>query len=631
MVCRSFFFRSVFIPVSLFSIFCITERPVASFAAERPEEPPTLEPVVVTATRTEIPLKEAAASVTIVDAKKIEERRVTTVAEALRQTPGLTVVESGGPGGTTTVFLRGTNSNHALVLIDGVPVNSPATGAFDFANLTVDNIERIEVIHGPQSTLYGSDAIGGVIQIFTKKGKGPATPTLSFEGGSYRSFRETFGLSGSASRFDYSLSISRFDTKGFSRADARNGNSERDGYKNTTLSSRIGVHLTPHARLEWTARYTDAKSDIDGCVPVCPTDDPNFIQKDRSLTTSLAFLSEAGSWNQQLRYSFTNEKMKGLDPDPADLFNNFGFDTRGHRVDWRHRFDTGTPIRMTAGGEFEWQDRKGKGEGDDFNKHIHNVAPYLLGELRLLPFLFNLGGRIDDNSRFGSHSTGKAEAAYLFESTGTKLRGSYGTGFRGPTLNDLFFPNFGNPDLQPEKSKGAEIGLEQPLRNGNGGFRVTYFQNRIDNLIVNPVTFPGKPENVERATTKGWEIGATAPIGSRGQFSATYTLTDTENETTGKELARRPRHQASAALTLSPTDRLRGVVEVRYAGNRFDDTANTVRVDDYTVTRLAGSYLLTGGAELFARIENLFNRKYQETAGYGTLGRSVYGGLKLTF
>jgi len=321
----------------VFGAFCLSLVYAISFLCNTYAETLTkeailLEPIVVTATRIEVPIKETASSVTIIDGKTIEAKHHRTVLEALREVPGLDIVQTGGAGGTTSAFLRGGNSNHTLVLIDGIQVNSPTTGAYDFSDLTTDNIERIEIIRGPQSTLYGSDAIGGVIHIITKKGKGAATSSVSFEGGSFGSYRETLRLSGSTEKGDYSFSAARFDTEGISRANEKNGNPEKDRYENTTFSSRIGFNLPHDARLEWTARLTDASSEIDGCCP--PSDDPKALQNKRALATSLSLISPVTAWwDQKLQLSLQQDKLKGIHPDLT--FGNFEIDTEGQRLDWQ--------------------------------------------------------------------------------------------------------------------------------------------------------------------------------------------------------------------------------------------------------------------------------------------------------
>lgn len=590
------------------------------------EEIPTFPPVFVTATQTEVPLKETAASVTLIDEKTIEEKHLTTVEEALREVPGLTVVQQGGPGATSSVFLRGTESNHTLVLIDGVPVNSPTTGAFDFADLTVENIERIEVIRGPQSTLYGSDALGGVIQIFTKKGQGPPTGSLSLEAGAYRTFRETAGLSGSTEQLDYSLSASRFDTRGFSRANERDGNREDDGYENTAFSARLGTDLSEKTRLEWTGRYTNSESELDGCDPVtffCPVDVRALVLDHRQWVTALGLTTAVREgWDQHLRVGF-NDDDTTFDGSKIDTFRKW--------LDWRHDLRLGRRNLLTIGYEYESQNGKFGGGVDAVDETTVNHAGYGFYQLRQLPFILNFGLRYDGNNRYGGETTYKVETAYLMESTATKLRAAYGTGFHGPTLNDLFFPDFGNPNLEPEKSQSFETGIDQSFWNERVQIGATYFQNRIEDLIVfvfNSNTFVGRPENVARAKITGWEFDISARPVEPFTLSANYTLMNTKDEE-GDELVRRPRHQASGSLSIQPANPLRLVLQVRYVGKRFD--VGAIPMDDYTVVDLSGTYALYEKVVLFARVENLLDREYEEVTGYGTAGFSGYGGVKVTF
>lgn len=588
-------------------------------------QPVELEAVVVTATRTAVPLKDTASSVTVIDAEQIEARQLRTVAAALREVPGVDIVQTGGHGGTTSAFLRGTNSNHTLVLIDGVPVNSATTGAVDFANLTTENIERIEVIRGPQSTLYGSEAIGGVIQIITKRGQGPAKVSGSAETGAYGTFRETLELRGAAGLADYSVSGGRLDTTGFSKANHKAGNPEQDGYNNTTWSSRLGVALAQDTRLEWTATQTNARTEIDGLAPPLFTfADTKQVMWTSSLATALKLTAPVTHvWDHQLTLSANEENVNGTDPDNS--FNNFRFATQGRRLDWQHNVSLRQRDRLTVG--YEYEALGGVNQGN-FDQALFTNAGYLLGQHVFAPFRLNLGMRFDNSSQFGNETTYKAEAAY-HAPTGGKFRTAYGTGFRSPTLNDLFFPGFSNPVLKPERSRSVEAGLDQPFWNESVRIGLTYFQTEIENLIVSASpTF--RPENVQKSRISGIEFALEVMPVPVVAFSAQYTNTEAKNLDTDKELARRPRHKASGTMTITPSNDLRLNIDVRHFGQRFDNITNAVSMVDYTVVNLAGTYALTKQIELFTRAENLFNQDYEEVKGYGTSGLAVFGGVKAT-
>ncbi|VAX29809.1 Outer membrane vitamin B12 receptor BtuB [hydrothermal vent metagenome] len=590
-----------------------------------------LPPVIVTATKTEISRDESAASATVIDAKTIEEKQLRTVVDALRTVPGLDIVQTGGPGGTASVFIRGGNSSHTLVLIDGVQVNSPTLGQYNFANLTTDNVERIEIIRGPQSTLYGADAVGGVIQIFTKTGRGPFSGSFSVEGGSFNSYRESLNLMGSSEQIDYSFSASRFDTKGFSKAEA---GSERDGYENTSLSSRIALHLTETALLDWSMRYSDARVDVDGfsnTAPFNPID--NFAtQENTSFSSAVSFSSQIlDAWRQNFQYFFQDEESTGKDIVPG--FNNFKIETQNQTFDWQHDLSLGQYNTLTLG--YEYEALSGKNNGTPgFDKTLRNKAPYALNQFRFAPVIFNVGFRLDDNSQFGEKKTYKTELAYLHDATNSKIRATYGTGFHAPTLNDLYFPNFGNPNLKPEESRSFEFGFEQKLMGDALQLTATYFHTRFDELIVfvfDPNTFIGQPENVQKAKIEGWELGGVWRISKKITLSLDYTLTDTQNKNTGDELARRPKHKGSGTLTLKPIQALSVSLDFRYVGKRFNDTANNIRMNDYTVVNLATRYDFTKTLQGFARIENLLNRDYQEVNGFATAGFSGFGGMQVSF
>jgi len=586
-----------------------------------------LGPVVVTATKTEVPLNEVTSSVTVITEQDIQEKKAKTVSEVLRDVPGLDVAQTGGPGGVTSVFMRGGNSDFTLVLIDGVRVNSPTTGGFDFADLTVDNIERIEVVRGPQSTLYGSDAIGGVINIITKRGKGAPTVSLSAEAGSYQSFRESVGVTGAMPSLDYSLSVARFDTAGFSSADRHNGNTEADGYGNSTVSSKVGMNLGGIGRLDLTARYTDAKVNLDNCCP--PVDDPNFVQDNHFGLISASYSRPLTAWwNQELQVAYNTDNLKGHDPDPFDILNNYEINTEERHLDWRHHFSIGEADLITLG--YEYNGQRGIEKGT-FDKTISDSAVYVQSQHQVSDIFSQLVGvRADYNSRFGDVITYKAEAAYRVPVSGTRLRAAYGTGFHGPTLNDLFFPGFSNPDLKPETSENIEGGVEQPLFSNAVSLRANYFHANYNNLIVS--TPPAYiPENIGRATAEGTELEINYSPLKAITLKGNYTYTGTRNEDNGQELPGRPRQKANLELHVLPVPSAQMQMDLRYVGRRFADPANTEPLGAYTVANLSGSFDLTTKIQIFARIENLFNRQYEEILGYGTAGRSAYGGLKMTF
>lgn len=605
-------------------VFLMTHLPQSRAKVSSEGEVTTLPVMVITATKIAGPLNKATASVSVIDSKTIEEKHLNTVLDALRAVPGLDIVQTGGPGGTTSAFLRGGNSQHTLVLIDGVQVNSPTLGQYNFANLTTENVDRIEIIRGPQSTLYGSDAIGGVIQIFTKKGVGAFSGNISLEGGSFGSYRETVRFSGANDHLDYSFSAARFDTEGFSRAA---GKPEQDGYENTSLSSKIGLRLSEQNVLDLSIRYSHSKAELDESFPL---GDNKAIQKNDTLSSAVSFSSQVtNDWNLKLQFGFQEEESEGKDPVPG--FNNFRIDTQSQQYDLQNNIKWGRANQLVAGYEYEIQEGKNKGT---FDKTLTNGAEYFLNQTQMESLILNLGLRFDHNKKFGDETTYKIEVATFIDSTESKLRAAFGTGFHGPTLNDLFFPGFGNDKLKPEQSRSFELGLDQKFKGETIQFTATYFHTQIKDMIVfvsDPITFLGMPENIQEAKITGWEIGANWMISRGLTLSIDYTLTDTENISTGKELARRPKHKGNGGLRLSPSDQASIILDLIYVGERFNDTTNATPLGGYTTVNLAGTYEISKSIQIFTRVINLFDRNYEEVTGFGTAGFSGYGGLKLSF
>ena len=594
-----------------------------------------LEAVVVTATRTPVSTEKTTSSVTIIDSKAIAAKQVDTVLDVLRTVRGLDVKQSGGLGGVTSVFMRGGNSNHTLVLIDGVQANSPTTGAFDFADLTVENIERIEVIRGPQSTLYGSDAIGGVIHIITKKGEGPNSGFLSSEYGAFNTFQERAGISGGSDRFDYALTVSRLDSDGISRANEKDGNPEEDGYENTTISGRFGAAVLGDGRLDTTIRYTKSKADIDAAFPFA--DDLDSTSERDALVLSSTFSKPITSWwDQRLQVSLNDDDLTGKDQDDPTDFNPTGdngylIDIQAKRLDWQHNFVLTEHATLTAGYELEHQKARSR---DNFTKSITNHAGYTQLQLNPVDNLFLVaGGRFDANTLYENKLTYKVSGSYYVEQSGTTLRSSYGTGFRGPTLNELFFPGFGNLDLQPETSRGYEVGLEQQVL-AQLVVGVTSFHNDFDDLIVgtfDPATNLFEAENINEARSRGVEAYVRISPADTLDVQATYTRTATRDRETRLRLAQRPLNKGNLNILYAPWDALRMNLDLLLVGSSFSDTDNKQRVDGYEVVNLGGSYDIAKNFQVFARVDNLLNQEYEEVFGFGTFGRAAFGGLKLTF
>ena len=637
---------------------------LCSSAAAAEEQVAKLDEMVVTATRDEVPIEQVGSSITVITAKEIEQQQKQTVAEALRMVPGLDVVRSGGVGQAVSIFMRGADSRHTLVLIDGVELNDPSTtgGEYYFGFLTTDNIERIEVLRGPQSTLYGSHAMGGVINIITKRGNGSPTGFFSAEGGSFYTAKESAGISGGTDLVNYSLSLSRLDSSGISAAASRDGNSEADGYQNTTVAARLGITPTQNSDIDMSLRYTRTRNEADNGGGA-GADDPNRVMRNKELQirTQGTLLLFDDLWEQKLGVSL-NDLTRSDDNDrdadhPVD-FQRSEYQGQTVKFDWQHILRLHKSNTLLVGAETKEEKAKSKSYYEYFNAWTSSVdtstniwneqsartnSLYLQDQLNLWDSWFSTAGvRIDDHDRFGSKATYRFTTAYLFKQTDTRLKGSYGTGFKAPSLYQLFAPPApamgflgGNAGLTPEKSNGWDIGLEQEISEISTTLGATWFRNDFKDLIAyQNQTY----ENVARAYTQGLEVTVQVNPMNDLMFSAAYTYTQTKDKETGEALLRRPKHKLTADVNYRFFGKGNLNLGLIYVGNRNDLTFHpvtyvqqTVTLKDYMVVNLAASYDVTKNLQLFGRIDNLLDREYEEVYGYGTPGIGAYGGVKVSF
>ncbi len=591
-----------------------------------------------------------ATSTTVIGRLQIEQSNASFVTDLLRDVPGVDVVKSGGPGGSTAVFIRGAKPEHTLVLIDGVEANDPITPGrvFDLGSLSTENIERIEIIRGPQSTLYGSDAIGGVINIITRKGKGKPSGYVSAEAGSFGTFRETAGVSGGSGLIDYSLGISRLDTRGISQADTRmKGNEERDAYHDTTFSGRLGWAPCEKFRLDLTTRIDYSHGELDSFGGPFG-DDPNYTFSNRDIFSRLqgtwSLLDDR--WESKLGVSFTDIKRDYDNPTDAahptdSLFSQY----RGRIVsfDWQNDFYLADWNTLTFG--LETQQESGKDHSvsmSSFGPFVEDVSrktartnsAYLQDRINIGDrWITTLGVRDDDHDQFGSKVTYHVASSYLCPCTGTRIKGTYGTGFKAPTLYQLYSP-YGNPDLRPEESTGWDLGVEQPLFKDKVTVGATYFKNKFKNLVDFGPMFTYV--NVGKAQTKGVETSLTYRPVSNVSLSASYTRMSTEDESTGQALLRRPRNKATLGVNYKPCTSTDLNLNVTRVGPRADMDFNPfpaqrVKLDSYTLVNLAATHDVNKTVQVFGRVENLLNEHYQEVFGYGSAGFGVYGGLRVRF
>jgi vitamin B12 transporter len=602
-----------------------------------------LQLVVVTATRVPTPISDVASSITVVTAADIEARQERTFADVLKDIPGLNVVQTGGPGGETSVFMRGTNSNHTKVFIDGIDVSDPsnATGAFDFGQLLTQDIERVEVLRGPQSGLYGSDAIGGVINIITRSGNGPTQFTGALEGGTFDTFNQAGTLSGSQDAFHYSASVSHFHA-GATAVTPLDlllpGEVRNDDYDdNLTLSSKLGYDVTPDFDLGLAARYTDIHLDTTGedYLAVFPFSGYPAPQQTTAASAEYATRLTAhlrsldGLLDQTLGLAYTHDRTDTVEPQTPPALNT----GERRKADWQGdvRFDP--TETLVLGAEYE---RDEIDQPIAANVHIGSGYGELQSQLGTHWFSA-LNVRYDDNSRFGGKVTWRFAPEWLIAATDTKLKASVGTGFKAPTLSELYqsFPAFfffANPNLKPESSTGWDAGIEQGLVPNVLRAGVTYYYNRIRDLITTDVTGTTWA-NVGRATTDGIESFIAYQPLSVLTLRVDYTYTEAEDDVLHQQLLRRPKHRGTFLTTWQATPAWQWSLDLLSVGNWVDVSrdglTSGLEAPGYTTLNLATSYALSARFALFGRIDNLLDRHYENPIGFLQPSIGFYAGVRV--
>ncbi|CAI2718584.1 TonB-dependent receptor plug domain-containing protein [Nitrospina watsonii] len=612
-----------------FSIFmvCLLSGAASTPAAaqDKKDTLEILEPIEIHATRSRIKPENQTASYSVITREDIEKKKHMQVKDILQEQLGINVVQTGPLGSSTTVFMRGTNSQSTLVMIDGVQVKSNSVGSLSFANIQMDNIERIEILRGPQSTLWGADAVGGVINIVTRKGTGKPTHTLSFEGGSFETFKETLTSSGSHENMDYSFSVSNTDSEGFSAFNERRGGTENDGYSNQTYSSRLGYNFLNDGRVEFIGRYIRARNHFDGFDPLTSTFSdtlPHRIVNETAYAALPMQKSLTEWWDLKINPNLHIDELDTTDPTFGDSF----IISRTYTVDVQNNVYINEHVSTVFG--FEHQATNATNNSQNFSLQNENQGYYLQTQFNWDDrFLLNIGAREDINTRFANKFTYKIEAAYRFVETGTRVRGGFATGFRAPSVNEILFPFFGNPNIQPEETESFEVGVEQKLLSDRITVAVTYFNMDLKNQIQpNPATFIA--ENIGRARSQGIESLVTWRILDDLDVRAAHTWNQAVDERTGTLLVRRPRHTASVTLHHNWRNLLDSLISVNY---RSAMVSGTGRVGGRALVRAAMSYQLTKQLKLTARGENLLNKKYEESLFFGTAGISGYAGFEYAF
>ncbi len=590
---------------------CLLLGSHSAFAAE-------LDPIIVTATRTAKTADETLSSVTVITRKEIERQQSQSVQDLLRGVPGVGIANNGGPGKATSVFLRGTESDHVLVLIDGVKVGSATLGTTAFQDIPVEQIERIEIVRGPRSSLYGSEAIGGVIQIFTRKGGGALKPFFNIGGGSYQTYSASAGVSGGGERGWFSVSASGIDTEGFNACNGKPSpdgagcfttEPDKDGYRNLSGSLRAGYRFDNGLEMDVHALRANGKSEFDG----------GFVNESESVQQVLGGTlrySPLSVWHMTL--------TAGRSRDESDNFKDgtfkSRFDTERDTLSFQNDITIAADHLLTVG--VDYHDDRVDGTTAYAVTSRDNTGLFTQYQAWFGAHDVQLSLRRDDNEQFGNRNTGGAAWGYAL-GKGLRLIASYGTAFKAPTFNELYFPGFGNPKLRPEESRSVEFGLRgEPAW---GRWSLNAYETRVDDLIAYDASLLA-PNNIDQARIRGLEAVLSTRLGN-WDLNANLTLLDPENRSGGANDGNVLPRRARRSLRLD-ADRdfghYRLGATLLAAGKRYDDLANTRELGGYATIDLRAEYALTGDWRVQARVENLLDKDYETAAYYNQPGRSLY-------
>lgn len=595
--------------------------PVAASSQETESNTTTLDTVIVEGSRLNQTKTEIGSSVSIISAEDIDALGFDFALDAVAAAPGVTVNSNGAFGGSASVRIRGAASEQTLILVDGIPVNDPSSpgGGYNFAYLDTENIERIEVLKGAQSTLWGTDAIGGVVSIMTKDPDPGFGGSAFAEYGSFNTFRGGASVENAGETGDFRLAMVGTSSDGISRADENNGNTEDDSYEALTLSARGGLNLGGDARLSANALWTDAETAFDSFVSGAQGNVGDGDQLSESESVS-ANVSLTGSL---LEGRLENLLLVGYSEIDRQNFTNGapGFSAKGDRTVYRYQGTLGFNEANTLAFGLEREETMSGGEDTSID------GLFALYEWQATSSFTLTGGmRVDDHSTFGTETTGRLAAAYNPTSQLT-LRASWGQGFKAPTLFQLSGGGFAdpNPDLQPETSEAVDAGIDWRSRDGRFEAGLTIFDTEIEDLITYAQTGYFNEAHVE---TRGIELVGQVVITDWLSVDANYAYIESE-DTNGAQLIRLPEHSGDIRFTVDPDGPFSGSVLVRHNGEEISFSAASV--EDWTRVDLAGSYDLNDQIELFGRIENLFDEEYQQVLGYGTPDLSGYLGLRIRY
>lgn len=602
---------------------CPFPRPAAAAADAVP-----LDQVMVTATRTPASVAALGSSVDVLTGADLAREQVASLGAALGEAAGAPLFAGGAPGAASSVFLRGANSNQALFLVDGLRISDSNTDyAVTLGGAGVAAADRLEIARGPQSTLYGGEALGGVVALSLLKGAGAPSGTVALAGGSFGTIDGSVGAQGTSGAWAYDVALSGQQTDNQRRNNAFTG---------TTLAARldrqVGSGLAVGATFRWFGSRYGSPGDRF-------TNDPDNVDREQNaLATLFADYAVSPAWSGHVTLGGQDRRFVSTNPTPGQPTQITTVTNRRAVLDWQNTVALGAGNRLTAGITGERNQTRNDGFGD-IDRAENLLAFFAQDEWSPAAGVHLTGGlRSEDYDTFGRATTGRATAAWRPGEGRIKLRASYGTGFRSPSFLDLYGQSAfyaGNPDLQPERAHGWDAGADLDFRPHDAAVSATWFDTDFRDLIVYDFgVFPGTTRNVDRARTRGLELALRAEAAGRWQLRLAYTYLEADDLTAHTRLLRRPRHLLTADAWRDLGHGLSLGAGVRYVAGRQDvdaQTFATVDAPDYAVARAYAAWAATPRLTVKVRAENLFNRRYEEVNGYPALGAGVFGGVEWKF
>lgn len=604
--------------------------PATAFAADD-------DTIVVSANGIAQPRNEVGQAISVIDLKTLETQQTSVITDILRTVPSVNVARNGGVGAQSSVFIRGGDSSQTLVLIDGVRINDPSSpnAAFDFGALLTGNIGRVEVLRGPNSVVWGSQAIGGVINIQTLE----PTESLAVNARAEYGYQDTANVqanvSGRSGILSGSIGGGLYRTTGIS---ALVGGTERDGYRNATANGKLKIAFTDDISLDFRGYYNRGEVQFDSTFPLSPNALPETENEQFLGYVGLNAKLLDGRLTNRLSYSRTDISRIGSDVVRPVNFNVNAIKATLDRFEYHGTFDVIDAAKLVFGVEHErsfastFFPANGPGTVPD---RARTTVTSGFGQLILKPIVgltLTGGVRYDDYSDYGGQTTFGANFAYTPNEGKTLIRGTYAEGFRAPTLTEALLP-FGNVALKPETAKSFDVGVEQSLLDGKIVASATYFRRNSKNLITfSFVTF--QSENIAKARGEGVEFGLALRPTTTLNVAANFSFVEATSRspgTFGNRLARRPQENVNLSADWQTPIGLSIGTTLTLTGDAFDNLGNTRRLDGYALVGVRAAYSITERIELFGRVENLGNENYETAAGFNSLGRNAYAGVRVKF